>query len=166
MVGAGLRVGEACALDGRDLDLVARTLTVQAAKTSAGRREVELPSGLVTELWTLAATPLPLLDGLILELPAPNPCLRRRDVSPTRCERRLATTASLLAALIFPFAAAANLTNEVRQGLRLSDFLRSGQQRCSDRSADDFELIGEYAMGRYLANLEAHAAMSRRMALI
>jgi hypothetical protein len=54
----------------------------------------------------------------------------------------------------------------VRQGQRLSDFLRSGQQRCSDRSADDFELIGEYAMGRYLANLEAHAAMNRRMALM
>lgn len=56
LAGAGLRVGEACALDWRDLDLSIGTLTVQASKTSAGRREVDLPQGLVNELWTLAAT--------------------------------------------------------------------------------------------------------------
>lgn len=55
LAGAGLRVGEACALDWRDLDLSTRTLTVQASKTSAGRRQVDLPLGLVNELWTLAA---------------------------------------------------------------------------------------------------------------
>lgn len=54
--GAGLRVGEACALDWRDLDLAAGTLTVQESKTPARRREVDLPSGPITELWTLAAT--------------------------------------------------------------------------------------------------------------
>lgn len=56
LAGAGLRVGELCALDWRDLDLATGTLTVQASKTPAGRREVDLPSGLLTELWTLAAT--------------------------------------------------------------------------------------------------------------
>jgi integrase len=56
LAGAGLRVGEACALDWRDLDLATGTLTVQESKTPAGWREVDLPSGLVTELWTLAAT--------------------------------------------------------------------------------------------------------------
>jgi integrase len=56
LAGAGLRVGEACALDWRDLDLATGTLTVQESKTPAGRREVDLPRGLVTELWTLAAT--------------------------------------------------------------------------------------------------------------
>lgn len=56
LAGAGLRVGEACALDWRDLDLSTGTLTVQASKTPAGRREVDLPQGLVNELWTLAAT--------------------------------------------------------------------------------------------------------------
>jgi integrase len=56
LAGAGLRVGELCALDWRDLDLATGTLTVQESKTPAGRREVDLPSGLVTELWTLAAT--------------------------------------------------------------------------------------------------------------
>jgi integrase len=56
LAGAGLRVGELCALDWRDLDLATGTLTVRDSKTAAGRREVDLPSGLVTELWTLAAT--------------------------------------------------------------------------------------------------------------
>lgn len=56
LAGAGLRVGELCALDWRDLDLATGTLTVQESKTPAGRREVDLPSGLVTELWNLAAT--------------------------------------------------------------------------------------------------------------
>jgi integrase len=56
LAGVGLRVGELCALDWRDLDLATGTLVVQESKTPAGRREVDLPSGLVTELWTLAAT--------------------------------------------------------------------------------------------------------------
>lgn len=56
LAGAGLRVGELCALDWRDLDLPTGTLTVPESKTPAGRREIDLPSGLVTELWTLAAT--------------------------------------------------------------------------------------------------------------
>lgn len=56
LAGAGLRVGELCALDWRDLDLATGTLTVRDSKTPTGRREVDLPSGLVTELWNLAAT--------------------------------------------------------------------------------------------------------------
>jgi integrase len=56
LAGAGLRVGELCALDWRDLDLATGTLTVRESKTDTGRRAVDLPSGLVTELWTLAAT--------------------------------------------------------------------------------------------------------------
>jgi len=56
LAGAGLRVGEACALQWRDLDLATATLTVQESKTPSGRREVDLPDALVTELWTLAAT--------------------------------------------------------------------------------------------------------------
>jgi len=56
LAGAGLRVGELCALDWRDIDLPTGTLIVRVSKTPTGRREVDLPSGLVTELWTLAAT--------------------------------------------------------------------------------------------------------------
>lgn len=55
LAGAGLRVGEACALDWGDLNLATGTLTVQESKTPAGRREVDLPSGLAAELRALAA---------------------------------------------------------------------------------------------------------------
>ena len=55
LAGAGLRVGEACALDWGDLDLATGTLRVGESKTAAGRREVDLPSGLVAELRVLAA---------------------------------------------------------------------------------------------------------------
>lgn len=51
-----MRSQAACALDWADLDLSTATLTVQESKTPAGRREVDLSSGLVTKLWNLAAT--------------------------------------------------------------------------------------------------------------
>jgi integrase len=54
LAGAGLRVGELCALDWGDVDLATGTLVVQESKTPAGRREVDLPSGLLAELATLA----------------------------------------------------------------------------------------------------------------
>jgi integrase len=51
MAEAGLRVGEATALDWRDVNLATGTLTVRAAKTAAGAgRHVDLPGGLVEEL--------------------------------------------------------------------------------------------------------------------
>ena len=56
LAGAGLRVGEACGLDWRDLDLSTGTLTVRASKTNTGLREVDLPQSVLNELWTLAAT--------------------------------------------------------------------------------------------------------------
>jgi integrase len=50
MIGSGLRVGEACALDWRDVNLATGTITVRTAKTDAGTRQVDLPAGLVDEL--------------------------------------------------------------------------------------------------------------------
>lgn len=67
------------------------------------------------------------------------------------------------AALIFPLAASADLASEVGQGQRLAESIHSGQEQCSGLSVDDFELIGEYAMGRYLGDAAAHGAMNRRM---
>lgn len=47
LAGAGLRIGEACALDWRDVNLATGTLTVGKSKTAAGEgREVDLPVGL------------------------------------------------------------------------------------------------------------------------
>jgi integrase len=51
LAGAGLRVGEALALDWRDVNLATGTLTVGTAKTDAGTgREVDLPAGLIEAL--------------------------------------------------------------------------------------------------------------------
>jgi len=57
MAGAGLRVGEAVALDWRDVNLSTGTLIVRDSKTAAGEgREVDLPIGLHEELATWRAT--------------------------------------------------------------------------------------------------------------
>ena len=57
MAGAGLRVGEAVALDWRDVNLATGTLTVGQAKTDAGTdREVDLPGGLIEALSEWKAT--------------------------------------------------------------------------------------------------------------
>jgi integrase len=54
--GAGLRIGEAVALDWRDVKLGTGTLIVREAKTAAGEgREVDLPVGLREELATWRA---------------------------------------------------------------------------------------------------------------
>ena len=47
LAGAGLRIGEACALEWRDVNLSRGTLRVRESKTAAGAgREVDLPIGL------------------------------------------------------------------------------------------------------------------------
>lgn len=50
MAGAGLRNGEACALDWPDFDPAGGTLRVAAPKTDAGVRQVDLPDALRREL--------------------------------------------------------------------------------------------------------------------
>jgi integrase len=56
LAGAGLRIGEACTLDWRDVKLGTGTLVVREAKTAAGEgREVDLPVGLREELATWRA---------------------------------------------------------------------------------------------------------------
>ena len=53
LAGAGLRVGEACALNWGDINVATGTLTVRESKTNAGEgREVDLPLGLADELRT------------------------------------------------------------------------------------------------------------------
>jgi integrase len=56
LAGAGLRIGEACALEWRDVNLATGTLRVRESKTDAGQREVDLPLGLADELRSLKAT--------------------------------------------------------------------------------------------------------------
>lgn len=77
--------------------------------------------------------------------------------------RLLSGAIVLAAALISPAAALGGLTSDVQQGQRLAESLRSGEKQCSDLKADDFELIGEYAMSRYLGSTARHEAMNRHM---
>ena len=55
LAGAGLRIGEALALEWRDVSLGGRTLRVRESKTDAGVREVDLTPALVEELADLKA---------------------------------------------------------------------------------------------------------------
>jgi hypothetical protein len=70
------------------------------------------------------------------------------------------------ALLVVPAAAFASLAGEQRQGAQLLGQLRSGAKACSDLSSEDFDHIGEYAMGRALGSVSAHQAMSDRMSLM
>jgi hypothetical protein len=83
------------------------------------------------------------------------------STTPRRRFAAIAAVASLLAMVLT--ASATGTPNEESQGRHLAESLRSGETRCADLSAADFELIGEYAMGRYLGNPQVHAAMNRRM---
>jgi integrase len=55
LVFAGLRIGELCALRWRDVDLANGWLTVQHAKTDAGRRRVKVRGALRDELLSVRA---------------------------------------------------------------------------------------------------------------
>ena len=61
-----------------------------------------------------------------------------------------------------PFAGAT--PREEQQGSRVVEELRSGKLKCSDASASDFELVGEYVMGRMLGSSAQHEAMNQMMA--
>jgi integrase len=85
MAGAGLRNGEACALDWPDFDLGSGTLTVAASKTEAGVRQVDLPDALRRELAKHKLRTRRSSEGPML----PNRNGQRQSVS--NVERRLKT---------------------------------------------------------------------------
>lgn len=75
----------------------------------------------------------------------------------------LATAMGLCASGLPIAAATPNLAQEEQRGESIVESVRAGETRCADLSADEFELIGEYAMGRYLGSEATHSAMNRRM---
>ena len=84
LAGTGLRNGEACALDWRDVNLASGALAVAAAKTEAGMRQVDVPAALREELTEHKARARS-LDG---------PVFPNRDggrQTPSNVERRLKT---------------------------------------------------------------------------
>ena len=79
---------------------------------------------------------------------------------------RSARAWSLAAIIISVFLGApvASATpQEERQGSQILRELESGKLQCSDASASDFELVGEYAMGRMFGSPSQHEAMNRMM---
>jgi hypothetical protein len=74
--------------------------------------------------------------------------------------------AFLAVLLLIPAVALASLADEQRQGGALVAQLRSGATSCGDLSAEDFDHIGEYVMGRALGSMSTHQAMNERMTLM
>jgi uncharacterized membrane protein len=53
--------------------------------------------------------------------------------------------------------------SEERQGAQLLQSVQAGKQECQQLSRDQFELIGEYVMGRMLGSTASHQAMNRQI---
>ncbi|HEU4600092.1 MAG TPA: hypothetical protein VFS26_10105 [Solirubrobacterales bacterium] len=82
------------------------------------------------------------------------------------CRRGVLAGCLLTLALLLPAAIAAaspDLGAEEGQGQRIAESVRAGERTCSQLSGDEFELVGEYAMGSYLGDTGAHEAMNDRM---
>jgi hypothetical protein len=69
---------------------------------------------------------------------------------------------ALTAALASPGIASA-APQEEQQGSQILRELESGKLKCGDASAADFELVGEYAMGRMFGSPSQHEAMNQMM---
>ena len=67
------------------------------------------------------------------------------------------------AALAVPYPAAANVTSEVQRGQQLAMRFAPASSPARRSPTDDFELVGEYAMDRFLGNRATHEAMNQRM---
>lgn len=91
LAGAGLRVGEACALDWASVNLATGTVRVRKSKTDAGTdREVDLPLGLADELraYKAAAIRTAPADPVFLSRPRNGKAARQ---TPDNVGRRLKT---------------------------------------------------------------------------
>jgi putative oligomerization/nucleic acid binding protein len=65
---------------------------------------------------------------------------------------------------VFLIAPSASATpQEERQGSQILSELESGKLKCGEASASDFELVGEYAMGRMFGSPSQHEAMNQMM---
>ena len=75
------------------------------------------------------------------------------------------TVGTLVVAILALLAAssASATPQEEQHGSRILQELASGQLKCSDASASDFELVGEYAMGRMFGSSAQHEAMNQMM---
>lgn len=69
----------------------------------------------------------------------------------------------VFATALVPAGLASATPHEERQGSLILKELEGGALKCSDASASDFELVGEYAMGRMFGSPARHEAMNQMM---
>jgi uncharacterized membrane protein len=70
---------------------------------------------------------------------------------------------AILALLGLNAAPGSASASEERQGAQLLQSVQVGKQECQQLSRDQFELIGEYVMGRMLGSTASHEAMNRQI---
>jgi hypothetical protein len=80
-----------------------------------------------------------------------------------RSARAVVPVLAAISMLILAASPVSATPQEERQGSRLLRELESGQLECRGASAADFELVGEYAMGRMFGSPAQHEAMNRMM---
>lgn len=68
--------------------------------------------------------------------------------------------------VLIPASALASLANEQRQGGALAARVSAGAKSCTTLTADDLDLIGEYAMFRALGSTSVHRALNDRMTIM
>jgi len=68
---------------------------------------------------------------------------------------------SLIAA--WPGLASGSIASEERQGQQVLDAVNNGDRTCSQLSRNDFEVVGDYVMGRMVGSTKAHEQMDALM---
>lgn len=71
--------------------------------------------------------------------------------------------AAIFIGILLSAPAASATPQEERQGSQILSELESGKLKCSEASATDFELVGEYTMGRMFGSPTQHEAMNQMM---
>ena len=71
--------------------------------------------------------------------------------------------AAIFIGIMLSVPTASATPQEESQGSQILRELESGKLKCSDASASDFELVGEYAMGRMFGSPSQHEAMNQMM---
>ena len=69
----------------------------------------------------------------------------------------------VFATSLVPAGLASATPQEERQGSQILKELEGGALKCSDASTSDYELVGEYAMGRMFGSPAQHEAMNQMM---
>ena len=89
---------------------------------------------------------------------------RSRPLHPAGGVASAAALAIGIMLLSAPAPTLASEASEERQGERILREVDSGDRGCASLDAEDYELVGEYAMGRMLGSPAAHESMDRMMA--